>query len=144
MAYCTKADIDGIFGVSNVKTWSDIENKNSPQLIDARIASAIVESEDYINNFLRGGSYAIPFVTIPTTIKNVCAKLAGLWLYENRGVIETNPETGQAMHRYMYMKKSVKAILIGIKTGAIILDLTILAARHPQAVDTDADTTDTE
>lgn len=139
MSYCTRADIDSQYGTSNVSTWADLENKQSPQLIAARVATAISESEDYINNYLRNGPYTIPFTVIPIAIKNICAALAGLWLYESRGVVETNPLTGYIIHRYNLKEKRTKSNLWNIKSGGLKLDLDSEISSAPEIVVTETD-----
>jgi len=143
MSYCTRTDIDAIFGTSNVSTWADLENKQSPQLILARVTEAIATAQDAIDNSLRGGPYTIPFTTIPAAIKNVCAALAGLWLYESRGVVETNSETGEPMHRYSWKKTETKTILKNIRAGGLRLDLPTIATIEPKVVDVDIDNENT-
>lgn len=85
MAYITKADVEAIFGVENIKTWGDLDNDKVQSKIDARVTTAISAAEDDCNSLLQNGAYEIPFSTAPTIIKTICARLAGVWLYNARG-----------------------------------------------------------
>lgn len=95
MAYITQADIESVFGVENVASWSNLES-DSTTADTGRIADAIAWAEQDINDRFRGGAYTIPFVPQSSgalrPVIDWCAKLAGAWLYQSRGIsAETNP-----------------------------------------------------
>ncbi|HPS52794.1 MAG TPA: DUF1320 family protein, partial [Phycisphaerae bacterium] len=91
MSYATKSEIESVFGKSNVASWSNLDNEMSGA-DDTRIASAISYADSIINARLRGGRYALPLVnsqgTVPGLVKDWAAKLAGVWLYECRGLFD--------------------------------------------------------
>ena len=88
MTYATRTDIDNVYGSANVTQWADINNTGDPTEIDARVAWALAEADDRIDNRMREGPYAIPFDPVPRTITNIAARLAGYYLYESRGLID--------------------------------------------------------
>lgn len=80
--YISQTDVENVFGVDNVKTWSDIDASGSTDT--TRVAKGISVAEEDVENRFRDGDYAVPFSSAVETLKDFMAKLAGLWLYENR------------------------------------------------------------
>jgi len=80
--YVSKADLENVFGKDNIATWSNLDGEAGAD--EARIATAIAVAEEDIENRFRDGRYAIPFSPIPLVVKDWCARLAGIWLFENR------------------------------------------------------------
>ncbi len=114
--YCQKSDIVDLFGTINVTKWSDIDNNENAVTIAARIARAIDVASDDIDDQLRQSPHLIPIVTAagspPTAIVDICAKLAGVWLYEARGT-----EDAKGMHRLSSVKGEAHLALANIRTG---------------------------
>lgn len=116
MTYCTQQDVKDLFGNNNVVKWADLDNDQDATKISDRIDRAIAWADNEIDSLLRQSVYAIPFVApVPLDIKNVSATLAGVNLYENRGIQDFDPETGKAVHRLIYHKerayKTIRQIL---------------------------------
>ncbi len=90
--YAAQVDIEAIFGVDNVKVWSDVNG------IDAvntdRIALAIAAAEEDLNDRFRDSKYVVPFspVTNPTVTKWT-ATLAGLEMFDSRPGYKDADET---------------------------------------------------
>lgn len=90
--YADQADIEDIYGVENVRLWSNLENESGDA--DAtRIARALEYADRWIDRELRVAGYSVaadPNV-IPTTsddfdhLTDVAAEAAGAWLYKSRG-----------------------------------------------------------
>lgn len=119
MAYATQANIEDIFGASNVDAWAT-HSGDDEAATAARIARSLVVAEDHVNSRLRRGPYAIPFASAPTIIVDATARLAGVWLYECRGVADaTNEETSNLLRH----KESVDALLADVLSGKMRLDL---------------------
>lgn len=138
MAYIVRADIEDVFGVDNVKTWADLDNSGNLTDIAARITVAITKADALIDDMLRGGMYTIPFTgTIPETIKDISAKLAGVWLYEARGTSDVSESSGEPVHRLTWARDSAMSNVRKILAGVIRLDLTTRIT-YPQIVE-DAD-----
>lgn len=86
--YISQSDLESRWGVDNVADWSQV-NKDQPTTTPdtARIALAIDTAEDTIDDMFRDGRYEIPFAfngSVSYTLKDWCATLAGIWLYETR------------------------------------------------------------
>lgn len=116
MAYIVKADIENIFGVENVAKWADLDGDSVQSKIDARVEESITAAEDDCNSSLDGGPYTIPFSSAPTLIKTICAKLAGVWLYDVRGTDDVdgdgNPINKTRVH-YKDAMRMIREILAG-------------------------------
>lgn len=81
--YVAKADIENVFGKDNVARWSNLDGEVGADT--TRIAFAIATAEEDVENRFRDGRYALPFVPVTNkTVMNWCARLAGIWLFENR------------------------------------------------------------
>ena len=127
MAYCDRDNVEDRFGNSNVAAWADLDNDEDAAKILARITAAIVAADADIDDLLRGGMYTIPFdEPPPQAIIGISADLAGVWLYENRGIQDYNPETGAVVHRLKYADDRAWKKLRRIVAGQITLDLTLL------------------
>jgi len=82
MSYIVKSDIENVFGKDNVARWSNLDGEVGADT--TRINTAIAVAEEEVENRFRGGRYAIPFSTPSEVVKSWCARLAGIWLFENR------------------------------------------------------------
>lgn len=124
MAYCKRADIEAIFGTVEVKKWADKDEDGVVADITARITEAIAFADDKIDTELRGGPFAIPFTTVFPAIKRLSAVLAGVWLYEIRGIQDFDQETGQAQHRLSWHKTDAARQIKLIRSGVVRLENT--------------------
>ena len=124
MAYCTKSDIENVFGVENVKTWSDLDNSGSADT--TRITQAIAVADDRIDDVARVIDYTVPLAnasgSTPDTVKDLSATFAGIWLYEARGSQDYNPQTGEVLHRLEFKRDRSEMVLDNLRTGRIRID----------------------
>lgn len=100
--YCARSDIEATFGVMNVKKWAALEDDYTAANITTRITQAIAVASEDIDDILRFAGFEIPCVnssgTTPTTILQICADLAGVWLYESRGIDDVGRD-GSPLHK---------------------------------------------
>ena len=123
--YCTRDDIEDLFGVENVKKWADLDGDGNAVSIAARIARAIVVASAHIDDRLRGGPYVLPVAGSPATLVDLAAALAGIWLYEARGVEDYDEATGEIRDKVNARRKRAEKTLRDIRSGAIRLDATL-------------------
>jgi len=123
--YCSESDINQVYGGDNVQKWADLNNNEDADEITARINRAITVATNGINDILRGGRYALPITdtTAAVALIDLCATLAGVWLYESRGVEDFDPETGRAVHKLVYMRDRATKKLEAIRANRIQLDV---------------------
>ena len=102
--YCTRTQIEQTFGVKNVGVWSDLDNDQNAQTQATSITRAILVAGEIIDSHLSKTTYNFPLENLagdtPTLIEEVAATLAGIWLYESRGDVAFDPQSGQPLHRY--------------------------------------------
>ena len=107
--------------------------------ITSRISEAITEAMDDIDEKMLGGPYTVPIAkadtSIPTGITNTAAKLAGVWLYENRGVQDYDAEKRTAKHRLSYHKDEAYRKLSEYRAQTRRLDAVIAGISIPYAHD---------
>ena len=100
--YCTRSNIEATFGVKNVERWAKLQDSYEAADITARITRAIAVASEDIDDTLRFAGIAVPCVDedgeTPTTIEQICADLAGVWLYESRGVDDVARD-GSPIHK---------------------------------------------
>jgi hypothetical protein len=125
MAYSVLADIQRTFGARNVADWCDPDKDGNPTTMADRWGRAIVLADDEIDTVLRNGPYTIPLADLsgstPTLINEISATLAGIWLYEIKGVSDTDPKSGQPIHRYQTRLNWARQTLNDIRDGKRVI-----------------------
>lgn len=134
MAYCTRADIEQVFGPENVRKWAELDGDANSTNVTNRIADAIKYAGVDIDDALRGGAYAVPFDPVPTKIVDLCRRMAAVRLYEARGVQDVNEDTGAPMHRLMWHKRDCEKQLKEIRTGRMRIDAVLIRSTAPAVV----------
>ncbi|MCS7226528.1 MAG: DUF1320 family protein [Gloeomargarita sp. SKYB31] len=120
--YCTRADIEMIFGAHNVAVWADLNSTGNPAEIDARIAHAIQLAEAEVNSILANSMYQVPIAsqaeTTPILIREVTATLAGVYLFEGRGIKEVSiTQDGLPIHPYSMKRLWALQVLQDLQAG---------------------------
>ena len=141
--YCTRTDIENLFGVRNVAIWSNLDS-TATGADESRITAAIAHATAWINDRFRGGRFTIPLANsasaTPDAIRDLAARLAGVWLYESRGVDEQDEE-GRPINRLGFHRRYVERQVLRYIMGRDSLDAvrTITAAgadAYPEVVKT--------
>lgn len=113
MTYCTQADVELAFGRVNVRKWADIDNTNLDAVIVARIAWAVGEADSELDAKLAKSRYQFPLddsSDLPPILTRMASYLAGVLLYESRGVTDVD-EHGRAQHALMWHRKRVEEFI---------------------------------
>ena len=143
--YAERADIEFIFGKTNTVKWADVDNESTPdetqepEAIGKRICWALAQSRAHFDDRLLGGMYAIPFVSTPGAdypqqIISMSARLAGVMLYDARGIVDA---TGEPMSDTITPhRKMVNKFLTGLLAGTVQLSLPQTVS-YPDAVQDD-------
>jgi len=123
--YAARTDIEQIYGADNVSKWADLDNDENPTTITTRINRSLTFATNEINDTLRGGRYVLPITDLSAavTLVDLCATMAGVWLYESRGVEDFDPETGRSVHKLVFMRDRAKKKLEAIRANRIQLDV---------------------
>ena len=114
--YCARADVEAIYGVTNVSKWGDLDSDQDAGKITARITWAIQSASNELEDRLRGGPLSVPFSPVPQTIKETTAYLAGVILYEFRGITDMTEE-GEPQHRLHWHRERVDTVISQILAG---------------------------
>lgn len=137
MAYSVRTDLNNVFGKNNIDAWADLDGNEDGPTITARIDAAIVTADDMVDSFMRNGPYTLPLknqaAQTPIIIRDVSSKLAGVWLYEARGVLDMTPD-GAPMHRLQWHKKSAMEILRKLVAGILRLDNVTVKSFAPEVI----------
>jgi len=118
--YIAQSDVENVYGVGNVATWSDLGDSDEAVADTARIALAIAWAEKRVENRFRGSRYTVPFElgtsTIDDQLKQWCAVYAGHWLYASRDISRGDPETGRTDHQISTIEAEISEVLAGQST----------------------------
>lgn len=124
--YSSDADIVSVFGTVPVAAWADPDGAEIAEDIAARKELARTVAYERINEVGRATSYRIPFETAagetPETIRWLEATLAGIWLYESKGVQDVDKNAGTPYHRLAYIRNECRRTMEEIRTHVRILD----------------------
>src|SRR3972149_1682098 len=86
--YIVQSDIENVYGTTNVAMWSQLDSALTTA-DTTRIAGAIRYAEAIVDDRFRGSRYTVPLTGSTAHLAPVvdwCSKLAGIWLYESRGL----------------------------------------------------------
>ena len=128
--YITKANVEAVFGREWVRKHSNLNHEDTNAAVnDTRVDESIEYAEDYFDDRLRNGRYTVPLSNAPSTVKNICAKLAGVWLYESNALADIDDEADDPIARHRdHAESKINAIV----AGSIRLD-SELSATEPSA-----------
>ena len=119
--YITRTDVEAVFGVDNVATWSNLENTQASANED-RIDAAIARAEGCIDDRFRGGTYAVPLSNLgdasSAVVKDWASNLAGAWLFESRGLRDDDPTA----HRMAERRRRIDREMVEYLSGQRRLD----------------------
>ncbi len=113
------------FGVDNVHLWlsSPQDDKEEPTDYIRRAYDFIYRAESMLDDGIKGpfvsGPYEITddYPAIPDLIQRLATDLAGVLMYEARGVDDVDPITNQAQHRLRYVKRDTMDTIRRIQMG---------------------------
>ena len=109
MAYSADTDLYLAFGRTNVRKWADVQNDGLNANITDRIAWAISNADSELDAKLSKSRYQFPLdanSNVPPILTRMSAYLAGVLLYESRGVTDVGQD-GKAQHALMWHRQRV-------------------------------------
>lgn len=136
MDYCTQQDIEDLFSPADVAKWADNQNDGNATYISGRITRACAEGTRKVNDELRGGPYPIPFTTVPSTIVQLAATFAAVWLYTSRGVQDMTDDS--IAGRLSAHRRDAVLQCRRILAGQLQLDSTRAGVAIPEVVEDDS------
>ncbi len=122
-----QSDIENVYGVNNVRRWSQLD-QDSKQGDATRIALGITNAESKFADRFRNSVYIVPACGTSATYTNWIATLAGVWLYQNRGVRDAEAEGATPLDIKMIadhdaMMLEMDAVLSGSRELSIAEDV---------------------
>jgi hypothetical protein len=129
MTYSTDGDLELAFGRTNVRKWADVNNDGVAADVAARLEWAREAAYAELNDRLRKSPYQFPLAepgsgdAYPATVVRMEAYLAGVLLYESRGVTDVNQVTGQPIHALMWHRRAVDRFVTDLCTRRMTLDV---------------------
>jgi len=102
-----RADLDDVFGASNIDKWADLENEGDVDHIAARVAWSIALAEGYVQANIKMTTYVWDTVKTNPMVEHAIAIKAGLLLHTNRSVVDSDGEQkqGNPMARFEKLYK---------------------------------------
>lgn len=115
--YCSRTDVEQVFGVSNVAKWADLDNDSDEDKITARVNYFICLATCALDDDLRGGPYPVPWESpYPRALVFACARLVGVLLYDARGFADMDAN-GNPMNKMGPHRKAVKDWVKRVRGG---------------------------
>ncbi len=131
LAWTSPEELYNLFGRTNVNRWADLENEDNASDIQARLLWAIDEATADARLRLNTAMFAEDPSCIPRPLRMATTRLAGVALYESRGVKDTTSEDGE--HRLTYHKKQADLFFQKVVAGQLVLDNT--GSAFPAVID---------
>lgn len=129
--YATCEDLTSVFGNDNVDKWADLNNEEDAQFIRDRKNWALHLASRRIDELLYAGPYSVPFsLPYPVTLVDMTARLAGVILYEGRGIADSDDMD----HKLASFKQEVHAWCSRVVNGQVRLRVSMNKATYPQVV----------
>jgi hypothetical protein len=118
--YADRADIELLFGKTNVEKWADVDNNQNQDDIGTRICWALQNAKAYFDDSLYRGPLVIPFVApYPNQVRVENARYAGCTLYDSRGVVDM--VDGKAHDALEAHRKKVQTFITRILANQLTL-----------------------
>lgn len=118
LAWTSRSEIEKLFGVTNVSKWADLDNTQDADAIAAQIQWVVDHATDEARVELTDSLYNVQSGAVPPlSLRLATTRLAGVMLYESRGVVDTEDEEGR--HRLRYHDKKAKEFFSRVKAGII-------------------------
>lgn len=130
--YCTRTDVELVFGRNNVLKWADLDGDEDDDFIENRITTMIALAHEQTNDALRAGGYIVPVADpVPTSLSYQVAALAGVLLYESRGAIDSENDDGT--HRLTPFRRRWAAYIKDLLGQRVIINASkAVASNAPQ------------
>jgi len=142
LAWTSRSEIELMFGRESVSQWADLDSTQDADLISERIQWAVDHATDDARTRLTGSPVNLSKLTdAPLKLRLETTRLAGVILYESRGVVDTSDEEGR--HRLKYHQDRANQFFQRVRAG--LIRLTPQTTNAPGVItDTDTSTTCTD
>lgn len=133
--WTSRSELDLLFGSDNVDKWADLDNDGDASKITDRIDWAVREAtEDARLRLVGSPVVASRLSCAPRPLRIAVTKLAGVLLYEARGVVDTSDEEGR--HRLTTHRKQAEVFFRNVRAGQLVVSDHVSA--YPRIVSDDS------
>jgi len=119
--YTDSYQIEQAFGIDNLHKWLAIDDHDEAVDYALRAYRFIADAEAEVDDLLRGGPCTVPFTVVPSVISKIATNMAAVRMYEARGVVDTDDDTGAVRHRLGFAAKWADKEIGRIKSGQLRL-----------------------
>lgn len=121
LLWTSRDELEDMFGVSNVQQWADLDNDRNASKIAARVRWAAQSMTDDVKLDLIGSPVKVDeIICAPTSLRLAVTRLAGVLLYESRGLKAADNEEGG--HRLARHEKMARTFLRRVKAGQVRIE----------------------
>lgn len=117
--WTSETELEDMFGTENVRTWADLENEDDAATIMRRKRWAIQWATDEARSHLARTRYA-GLDCAPAVLRQATTRLAGVLLYESRGVQDADGE-GNPQHRLRWHRAEAEKFFRRVKADQVYL-----------------------
>ena len=121
LPWTSRSELDNLFGRSNITTWADLENEEDATQIRQRVRWAVDEATAEARERLSTLVNMESLTVAPRSLRLTVTRLAGVLLYESRGIKDSAEEDGK--NRLQVHKTAVDRYFREIAAGRRILTL---------------------
>jgi phage gp36-like protein len=120
--YSSYSNLTRKYGKVAIHKWASVDGRVDVAFTRAAIEDALQSADAYIDTYLNGGPYVVPFEvdSVPRIIRECATMLAASLLYEAQGIIDFDPET-EPFNRMAGEHRKAIVNLGRIKTGRVRL-----------------------
>ncbi len=113
MPYCTREDVDLVYGQETIYDWADINGNDDGERVKKRIQWAIDRACRRIDSRLRCRDFDLPFDPVPLEICDIAAQLAGYYLWFARMLDKTDKAKDNLSHMQDDAEGMINEIISG-------------------------------
>lgn len=122
LGWSSREEVEDLFGANNVSKWADKDNDESAVKIRRRIRRAIEwATADARMRLTDTGVRLSELRDAPLVLRDAVSRMAGVWLYETRGLEDTTDDS-DGKHVLMIHKKEAKKFYDGLRSGRYRID----------------------
>lgn len=123
--YTDSTKVSARFGVDNLHLWLCAVGDDQEEPVDYAVRAwqfideAEKEIDRRVNGYFVDTEYGLNNAVVPSVIVDIATKLAGIKMYEWRGVDDVDPDTNQRQHRLRAEQRDVDKTIKKIAMGEI-------------------------
>jgi len=118
LQWTSRREMELLFGPENIRQWADLNNENDAEHISDRIDWSAENATAEARELLVDSPVDLDNLTeAPLTLRMNVSRMAGVLLYESRGVKDTDSDEGK--HKLRYHKDEAAKYFQKVRAGSI-------------------------